>query len=367
MNMEAGRSVASETRGDVASETRGDASSETREDVASETHEDVASETRGDASSGTSSVIAVETRCDFAEALIAGLSARQKFIPCRFFYDAAGSALFERITELPEYYPTRTETGILRAHAADMAALAAPGTVLIEFGSGSSTKTELLLVQMHDLYAYVPIDISGAALEEARARIETRFPQLNVLPVQGDFSRPLTLAPAIAARPRLGFFPGSTIGNLTEAEAVELLTNMRAILGDDGRLIIGADLRKDVRRLLAAYDDAAGVTAAFNLNLLHRANRELGADFDVDRFAHQATYDVRHGRIDMHLISRAEQSVRVLGHRFRFAAGERVHTEHSHKYDVDGFQALAQRSGWRPVEVWADAERLFSVHVLAAT
>jgi dimethylhistidine N-methyltransferase len=326
----------------------------------------VASETCRNTASETCRNTAVETRGDFAEALIAGLSARNKYIPCRFFYDAAGSALFERITELPEYYPTRTETAILRAHAGDMAALAAPGMVLIEFGSGSSTKTELLLAHMRDLYAYVPIDISGAALGDAQTRIEARFPDLSVLPVQGDFSRPLSLAPDIAARPRLGFFPGSTIGNLTEGEAVELRTNMRAILGDGGRLIIGADLKKDVRRLLAAYDDAAGVTAAFNLNLLHRANRELGADFAVDCFAHAASYDVRHGRIDMHLVSRTEQSVTVLGHRFHFSTGERIHTEHSHKYDVDGFHALAQRAGWRPQVVWTDAERLFSVHVLSA-
>jgi len=310
--------------------------------------------------------VAAESRGEFAEALIAGLSARNKYIPCRFFYDAAGSELFERITRLPEYYPTRTETAILREHAADMAALAAHGTVLIEFGSGSSTKTELLLEHMRDLYAYVPIDISGGALLDAQARIETRFPDLTVLPVQGDFSRPLSLAADIAARPRLGFFPGSTIGNLTEGEAVRLLTNMRAILGDGGRLVIGADLKKDVRRLLAAYDDAAGVTAAFNLNLLHRANRELGADFDVARFAHAASYDVRHGRIDMHLVSRAEQIVSVLGSRFHFAVGERIHTEHSHKYDVEGFQALAQRAGWWSQVVWTDAERLFSVHVLSA-
>ena len=219
---------------------------------------------------------------------------------------------------------------------------------------------------MRDLYAYVPIDISGAALDDAQTRIVGHFPGLTVLPVQGDFSRPLSLTPDIAARPRLGFFPGSTIGNLTEGEAVQLLTNMRAILGDGGRLIIGADLKKDVRRLLAAYDDAAGITAAFNLNLLHRANRELGADFDVGRFAHAASYDVRHGRIDMHLVSQAEQAVTVLGQRFRFAAGERIHTEHSHKYDLDGFRALAQRAGWFPQVVWIDAERLFSVHVLSA-
>jgi dimethylhistidine N-methyltransferase len=326
--------------------------------ISSEAHREFAWETRDD--------VATSAPSEFADALIVGLSARRKSIPCRFFYDAQGSALFERITELPEYYPTRTETEILRAHAADTAALAAPDTGLIEFGSGSSTKTELLLAEMRDLYAYVPIDISGAALDEAQARIETHFPELTVLPVRGDFSCPLTLSPDIAAHPRLGFFPGSTIGNLTEGEAVQLLTNMRRILGDDGKLIIGADLRKDVRRLLAAYDDAAGVTAAFNLNLLGRANRELGADFDIAGFAHLATYDVRHGRIDMHLVSRAEQSATVLGRRFRFKAGERIHTEHSHKYDIEGFQVLAQRSGWQPKSLWTDAERLFSVHVLSA-
>ncbi len=319
----------------------------------------IASETRSD--------VPAEARSEFADALIAGLSARQKSIPCRFFYDAEGSALFEAITELPEYYPTRTETAILRDHAADMAALAAPGAVLIEFGSGSSIKTELLLAEMRDLHAYVPIDISGSALSEAQARIATALSPSGRAAGRGRF---LAAADAqrqhIAARPRLGFFPGSTIGNLTEGEAVELLANMRAILGDGARLIIGADLKKDVRRLIAAYDDAAGVTAAFNLNLLHRANRELGADFDVGQFAHAATYDVRNGRIDMHLVSRAEQSATVLGHRFRFAVGERIHTEHSHKYDIDGFQALAKRAGWWPQVVWTDAENLFSVHVLAA-
>ena len=312
------------------------------------------------------SAVAVESCCDFADALIAGLSARQKSIPCRFFYDAAGSELFEQITELPEYYPTRTETAILRDRAAGIAAGIARGTVLIEFGSGSSLKTELLLAEMAELSAYVPIDISDAALRAAQARIEMRFPSLRVLPVFGDFSRPLGLPPEIGGAPRLGFFPGSTIGNLTEGQAVELLANMRRILGTNGRLIIGADLKKDVRRLLAAYDDAAGVTAAFNLNLLRRANRELGADFDVEGFDHLATYDVRHGRIDLHLVSQAEQTVHILGRRFRFAAGERIHTEHSHKYDVEGFRALARRAGWQPQDMWTDAERLFSVHVLSA-
>jgi dimethylhistidine N-methyltransferase len=311
--------------------------------------------------------IAAEADCDFADALIRGLSAKQKTVPCRFFYDAAGSALFERITELPEYYPTRTEMGILRSRAIEIPALAPEGAVLIEFGSGSSTKTELLLEVMRDLYAYVPIDISEAALHDAETRIAARFPELRVLPVAGDFSRPLKLPADIAGKPKLGFFPGSTIGNLTEGEAAELLANMRRILGPDGTLIIGADLKKDVRRLIAAYDDAQGVTAEFNLNLLRRANRELGADFNVDSFRHLATYDVRHGRIDMHLVSRDEQSVNVLGHRFRFSAGERIHTEHSHKYDIAGFQALAEHAGWHPQAVWTDPERLFSVHVLAAS
>lgn len=303
---------------------------------------------------------------DFATALIEGLAARNKSIPCRFFYDAEGSRLFECITQLPEYYPTRTETGILREHAPDLAELAPSGAVLIEFGSGSSIKTEILLDAMPHLHAYVPIDISHSALDDAHQRIAGRFPALRVLPVVGDFSRHLALPPDIAARPRIGFFPGSTIGNLTEQEAVALLASMRDILGSDGTLVIGADLRKDVRRLIAAYDDAQGVTAAFNLNLLHRANRELGADFDVDAFEHLATYDVRHGRIDMHLVSRVAQVVTLFGRRFRFTAGERIHTEHSHKYDIEGFRGLVQRAGWQPQACWTDAEHLFSVHVLAA-
>lgn len=301
----------------------------------------------------------------FAAALIAGLSGRNKSIPCRFFYDAEGSRLFEAITRLPEYYPTRTEMEILRAHAVDLAALVPSGAVLIEFGSGSSTKTELLLAEMDGLFAYVPIDISAAALDDACARIEERFPRLRVMPVVGDFSQPLLLPDELADKPRVGFFPGSTIGNLTEKEAIGLLASMRAILGTDGLLIIGADLRKDVRKLIAAYDDAQGITAAFNLNLLHRANRELGANFDVAAFDHLATYDLRHGRIDMHLVSRTAQVAVVKGHRFHFAAGERIHTEHSHKYDLDGFRDLAARAGWRPQSVWTDAENLFSVHVLA--
>lgn len=311
-------------------------------------------------------VTATVASSEFARALLEGLTAKHKSIPCRFLYDAAGSEMFERITELAEYYPTRTETGILRACAAEIAADAAPGNVLIEFGSGSSTKTEILLAEMHKLYAYVPIDISKAALRDAQARIRQRFPGLVVLPLCGDFAGPLALPPEIARRPRLGFFPGSTIGNLTDDEAVALLGNMALILGTGARLIIGVDLKKDVDTLLRAYDDPSGVTAAFNLNLLKRANRELSTDFDVAQFDHQATYDEAHGRVDLYLVSRKEQVVNVLGRRISFAKGERIHTEHSHKYDIEGFHALAARAGWGPLRVWTDPDRLFSVHVLEA-
>jgi dimethylhistidine N-methyltransferase len=307
-----------------------------------------------------------EAASDFAKSLLEGLSAPSKSIPSRFLYDAAGSVLFEKITELPEYYPTRTEAKILRDSAAEIAREAAPGNVLIEFGSGSSTKTELLLADMHQLYAYVPIDISHTALSDARARISKRFPDLRVLPVCGDFSQALALPSEIDGRPRLGFFPGSTIGNLTESAGVELLANMASILGSGARLIIGADLKKDVRRLLRAYDDEEGVTAAFNLNLLKRANRELDADFDVGQFDHLAIYNERQGRVEIYLVSLADQSVNLLGRRIFLAAGERIHTEYSHKYDIEGFQELGARAGWRPLQVWTDADALFSVHVLEA-
>lgn len=316
--------------------------------------------------STSSATIAQQQESDFADALLAGLTASQKSIPCRFLYDAAGSALFERITALPEYYPTRTETRILRERAGEIARDAAPGNVLIEFGSGSSTKTELLLAELNRLYAYVPIDISHTALSDAQARIKRRFPGLRVLPVCGDFSQALALPAEIDGRPRLGFFPGSTIGNLTEAAAVKLLANMARILGSGARLVIGADLKKDLRRLIRAYDDEEGVTAAFNLNLLKRANRELEADFDVGQFDHLAIWDEGHGRVELYLVSQAEQTVNVLGRRIAFAAGERIHTEHSHKYDIAGFHALAAKAGWQALKVWTDAEALFSVHVLEA-
>ena len=303
---------------------------------------------------------------DFAAAVIAGLSQAQKSLPCRYFYDARGSELFEEITELAEYYPTRTELAILRAHAGELAQRVAPGSVLVEFGSGSSRKTEVLLDAMPGLAAYVAIDVSVSALEGARERLEARYPGLCVITRVGDFRMALDLPAELAGAPRLGFFPGSTIGNLTREEAVSLMGDMGRSLGAGARLVIGADLRKDVARLLAAYDDARGVTAAFNLNLLTRINRELGADFDLSGFAHEAFFDPNESRIEMRLVSLRAQQVHVLGRGFSFGAQERIHTENSHKYTVEDFEALARRAGWLPFALWRDPQHLFSVHELIA-
>ena len=304
---------------------------------------------------------------EFAAAVIEGLSQAHKSLPCRYFYDARGSALFEEITDLDEYYPTRTELAILREHAGELARRAAPGGVLVEFGSGSSRKTEILLDAMPELAAYVAIDVSESALEGARERLAARYPNLRVITRVGDFRMPLDLPTELADAPRLGFFPGSTIGNLVREEAVGLMRDMASTLGAQARLVIGVDLRKDVARLLAAYDDAKGVTAAFNLNLLTRINRELGADFDLSGFAHEAHFDPDESRIEMRLVSRWPQQVRILGRSFCFAPQERIHTENSHKYMVEDFLALARRAGWSPVALWRDPAHLFSVHELIAS
>ncbi|MDX2205004.1 MAG: L-histidine N(alpha)-methyltransferase [Hyphomicrobiaceae bacterium] len=303
---------------------------------------------------------------EFLRAVTAGLSRRQKTLPCRYFYDDRGSALFEEITELPEYYPTRAEAEILNANAHAMVADVAEGAVLVEFGSGSSRKTELLLDCLPTLRAYVMIDVSAGALEGARQRLAQRYPALDVRPVVGDFSFPIALAPDLQPVPKVGFFPGSTIGNLTPPEAQRLLRLFRAVLAPGGRLIVGVDLKKDLKVLLPAYNDAAGVTAAFNLNLLERINRELGADFDLAAFSHEAIYNERDGRIEMHLVSLIEQDVRLGGMRFRFEAGETIHTENSYKYAVGQFRSLAASAGWRPGRVWSDAQDLFSVHELVS-
>ncbi|WP_158810097.1 L-histidine N(alpha)-methyltransferase [Beijerinckia sp. L45] len=300
----------------------------------------------------------------FASAALAGLAGSPKTLPCQFFYDARGSELFELITDVPEYYPTRTEASILSACAGEIAAETPTGSVLVEFGSGSSRKTEILLTALDALKAYVPIDVSGSALDEARERLSTRFPNLIVHPIVGDFRAALVLPDDLASRPRLGFFPGSTIGNFAPREAADLLRSMAASLALGGRLIIGVDLRKDRARLLPAYNDAAGVTAAFNLNLLVRANRELGADFDLAGFEHEAIFNAEKSRIEMHLISTRKQTVSLLGRHFDFRPGESIHTENSHKYSVSDFGDLARSAGWTPRRVWTDAQSLFSVHEL---
>jgi dimethylhistidine N-methyltransferase len=301
---------------------------------------------------------------DFAAAVIDGLSRPHKTLPCRFFYDARGSRLFEEITQLPEYYPTRAEAAILEAHAAEMASAVPAGSVLVEFGSGSSLKTEILLRQLPQLGAYVCVDVSESALAEAQMRLASRFPTLDVRPVVGDFSRAIHFPEDLVERPKTGFFPGSTIGNLTPADAVRLLATFRGSLAPGGRLIVGADLKKDARRLIMAYNDAQGVTAAFNLNLLIRINRELAGTFDLGAFQHEAIYNPREGRIEMHLRSTRRQAVSVLGRRFIFAAGERIHTENSYKYTIAELQELGRAAGWQPERAWVDESGLFSVHEL---
>jgi len=300
----------------------------------------------------------------FAESVIEGLSRPRKSLPCRFFYDTRGSELFEEITRLPEYYPTRAEIAILNAHGAEMASGVPEDAILVEFGSGSSRKTEILIENLPALAAYVPIDVSESALSGAKQRLQARFPALIVRPLLADFTRPAALPEDLANAPKLGFFPGSTIGNFAPAGARQLLSKMRDMLAPEGRLLIGVDLKKDARVLLRAYNDAAGVTAAFNLNLLARINRELDGSFDLASFCHEAIYDPREGRVEMHLVSLRDQTVSVFGLWFRFFAGETIHTENSYKYSIGQFQDLARAAGWSAGRVWQDAERLFSVHEL---
>ncbi|MGI9382317.1 MAG: L-histidine N(alpha)-methyltransferase [Methyloligellaceae bacterium] len=301
---------------------------------------------------------------EFAEVVLDGLSQDEKAIPCRFFYDARGSDLFEEITQLQEYYPTRTEIGLLERHAPDIARRAGSGCALVEFGSGSSRKTGKLIDHLEDLAAYVPIDIAHEALTDATERLAARNPELAILPVHADFNQDVRLPSEVRQAPKLGFFPGSTIGNLSHAEAAEFLGVAGGLLGSGSAFVVGVDLKKDVTTLIRAYDDAGGVTADFNLNLLRRINRELDGDFDVSRFAHEVIYNADAGRIEMYIVSLADQEASVLGENVAFSEGERIHTENSHKYAVDEFQDLARESGWRPSEVWTDAQDLFSLHYL---
>ncbi|TCT07758.1 L-histidine N(alpha)-methyltransferase [Aquabacter spiritensis] len=302
---------------------------------------------------------------EFRADVVAGLSAPRKTLAAKYFYDAEGSRLFDRICGLPEYYPTRTELDILRREAGAIAHRAGKNARLVEFGAGSLVKVRILLDALDLPAAYVPIDISADHLMEAAQALARDYPALDVVPLVGDFTRRVAL-PQIDGQRTVGFFPGSTIGNFTPSEARRFLVEARLTLGTGALLVLGVDLKKDVRRLEAAYDDAEGVTAAFNLNLLARINRELDGNFDLDRFAHAALFNEEESRIEMHLVSRADQIVRAADRTFRFAAGETIHTENSYKYASEDVAELARAAGWHTEQVWTDAQTLFGVFLLSA-
>ena len=301
----------------------------------------------------------------FARDVIQDLSQHPKRLSPKYFYDAAGSELFEQITLLPEYYPTRTELSILRDRGSEISAIIPQNAALVEFGAGATTKVRLLLSQCA-FGAYIPVDISGDFLKAQADALGKDFPALHVHPVTADFTAPFALPEAVAALPKVGFFPGSTLGNFEPHEACRFLRSARDILGRNAQMVIGVDLEKDERVLREAYNDSAGVTARFNLNVLHRINRELSGHFDTAAFTHRAIYDRERHRIEMHLISRKAQSVRVLGRNFSFRAGESIHTENSYKYSLERFTALALGAGWTPRKSWTDSAGMFSVHALVA-
>ncbi|MEJ0068758.1 MAG: L-histidine N(alpha)-methyltransferase [Pseudomonadota bacterium] len=309
------------------------------------------------------------TNAQFRAAVLDGLAQPNKRLPCKFFYDTEGSRLFDAICELPEYYPTRTECRILEERAGEIATLLGRRARLVEFGSGAGRKIRLLLGALDEPAAYVPVDISRNHLVMAATSLARDFTSLHIAPVCADYTQRFSL-PASTEKIALttsGFFPGSTIGNFKPEQAWRFLAQARALLGRGGWMIVGADLHKDSAILNAAYNDAAGVTAAFNLNLLRRINRELAGTFDLEAFRHHAFYNEAERRIEMHLISLRDQTVWVGDEAFAFTAGETIHTEDSYKYGIEDFQSLAQRAGFEPVTAWTDAERLFSVHMLRAS
>jgi dimethylhistidine N-methyltransferase len=307
-----------------------------------------------------------EQTTTFAGDVIDGLSQHPKRLSPKYFYDATGSELFEQITLLPEYYPTRTELAILRDRAGETSAIIPDGAALVEFGAGATTKVRLLLNQCK-FSAYVPVDISGDFLKAQADVLRRDFPALAVYPVAADFTAPFALPDPVKAMPKVGFFPGSTLGNFEPHEACAFMRSARDILGEGAQMVIGVDLEKDEHVLYHAYNDSAGVTARFNLNVLVRINRELGGNFDLSAFMHRAIYNRERHRIEMHLISKKAQTVRVLGRSFSFRAGESIHTESSYKYSLDRFTALARGSGWSPRESWTDKDSMFSVHALVAS
>ncbi len=296
--------------------------------------------------------------------VLQGLRRAQKSLPSKFFYDRRGSQLFDQICELEEYYPTRTELAIMREHAGEMASHLGPRCLLIEYGSGSSLKTRLLLDHLENPAGYVPVDISREHLLEAAARLSEDYPHVEMLPVCADFTKSFEIPECrLDVARRVVYFPGSTIGNLTKAQSVALLQNIAAVI-DRGGLLIGVDLEKDIRHLTPAYNDSQGVTAAFNLNMLHRINRELDADFTVEEFRHEARYEPALGRVEMHLVSRTDQVVQIRDEAFSFRRGESIHTENSHKYSLEGFSDIAAQADLCVQKVWLDNQKLFSVQYL---
>ena len=302
----------------------------------------------------------------FLRDVVEGLAKPQKTLPCQYFYDHKGSELFEQITELPEYYPTRTEIGILTERAGTMSQVIGPDALLVEYGAGASTKTRILLDALQSPAGYVPIDVSEAFLLETAARLRTEYPDLSVHPIVGDFMLDLGLPTELGGRP-VGFFPGSTIGNLSDPEIDQFLRAARQLLGSESRFLIGLDLRKAPEILIPAYDDAAGVTAAFNLNLLKRINRELGANFDLSGFQHQAIWNDDKSRIEMHLRSLRQQVVSVGSRPVSFSAGETIHTENSRKFVLEHFLKLAESTGWTLSETWMDRSDYFAIVMLDAS
>jgi dimethylhistidine N-methyltransferase len=300
----------------------------------------------------------------FLQDVITGLSSKPKWMAAKHFYDAEGSKLFERIMQLPEYYPTRSEMQTLRENAGAIASLVPEGAALVEFGSGSNAKIRLLLEAAPQIAAYVPVDISAEYLEEQAQELRRDFPALKIFPVAADFTKPFELPAKVRSMPRVGFFPGSTIGNFEPLAAVSFLRNAARILGEGASLIIGVDLVKDEKILHAAYNDAKGVTAAFNLNLLARINREADADFDLASFEHRTFFNTIRERIEMHLVSKKSQTVTVGGEAFEFEPGETIHTENSYKYTRDGFKNLARQAGWIEHALWTDPAGNFSVRAL---
>ncbi len=310
----------------------------------------------------------LQVNADFLDDVLSGLRREQKELPSKYFYDEKGSRLFDQITETAEYYPTRTEEALMRQHGTEMVESIGPKTLLVELGSGSSAKTQILLRKLSAVAAYIPIDISAAYLETVAVNLRKQHPGITIVPLAADYTQVLTLPTAGIEYDRIVvYFPGSTIGNFTPLEAAAFLSDVRTLIGSDGGLLIGVDLVKDTQVLEAAYNDAAGITAQFNLNLLSRINIELGADFDVASFRHRAVFNETEHRIEMHLVSSTSQTVHIGDDCFLFEAGESIYTESSYKYTVESFTNLVSRAGFTWVQTWKDNQAYFSVHFLEAS